>query len=457
MHDIIIAKQTVLTILTGISMKLRNLLPTLLAAMLCAAAASAQFHGIASSEYITTKDGVSYNLYNKDKTAMLVKGRQCSVKNYEIPQYITGSSGTKYEVTEIKSQAFASNNLLESVTIPISVQVIGHAAFYNCKKLKTVNAPNSFMYYIGIDVFEGTPWLTDYAAKYKNKPLYWCGWVIGVGEIIDDDDLEIEEGYVGINHVFQRVNSYGVIIPKSLRYWGGPSTFNKMPNLTYFSVSKANPYFYEKKGVLYRKSNDLSEHDGYDLAGKGDYLAVYPKKKAMMKQYKTEPGIVGIDQDAFAEVKYLKEIVVSEGVKYIGINAFRYMERLEYLQLPSTIEKLDRAVISCHNLKTIVILATKKPVMSKDSHMFEFCSPELVIHVPASLLEEYKADEAYTQYAKEIRAIDSQVLAIGQTRTDGDAEVEAIYSTDGTRLNAMQKGVNIVRMSDGTVRKVMRK
>ncbi len=34
-------------------------------------------------------------------------------------------------------------------------------------------------------------------------------------------------------------------------------------------------------------------------------------------------------------------------------------------------------------------------------------------------------------------------------------EVESIYSLDGTKLNAPHKGINIIRMSDGTVRKVM--
>ena len=73
------------------------------------------------------------------------------------------------------------------------------------------------------------------------------------------------------------------------------------------------------------------------------------------------------------------------------------------------------------------------------------------------MLEEYKADKAYTKYAKEIRAIDSQIVGIEQATTGGNAETEAIYSTDGTRLDAMQRGVNIVKMSDGTVKKVMRK
>jgi hypothetical protein len=35
------------------------------------------------------------------------------------------------------------------------------------------------------------------------------------------------------------------------------------------------------------------------------------------------------------------------------------------------------------------------------------------------------------------------------------AEVEAIYTIDGKRLQQTQQGLNIIRMSDGTIRKVM--
>lgn len=35
-----------------------------------------------------------------------------------------------------------------------------------------------------------------------------------------------------------------------------------------------------------------------------------------------------------------------------------------------------------------------------------------------------------------------------------DSRVEAIYSTDGRRFPRLQRGLNIVRMSDGTTRKI---
>ena len=43
------------------------------------------------------------------------------------------------------------------------------------------------------------------------------------------------------------------------------------------------------------------------------------------------------------------------------------------------------------------------------------------------------------------------------TTLDGNANIQAIYSTDGRRLNELQRRLNIVRMSNGTTQKILRK
>ena len=43
------------------------------------------------------------------------------------------------------------------------------------------------------------------------------------------------------------------------------------------------------------------------------------------------------------------------------------------------------------------------------------------------------------------------------TTLDGDTSIQAIYSTDGKRLNELQRRLNIVRMSNGTTQKILRK
>ena len=52
---------------------------------------------------------------------------------------------------------------------------------------------------------------------------------------------------------------------------------------------------------------------------------------------------------------------------------------------------------------------------------------------------------------------DKTSTAIDGITTDADAEVIGIYDAQGRRLEEMQQGINIIRMSDGTTRKVIRK
>ena len=46
---------------------------------------------------------------------------------------------------------------------------------------------------------------------------------------------------------------------------------------------------------------------------------------------------------------------------------------------------------------------------------------------------------------------------VATATTEANANIQAIYSTDGRRLNELQRGLNIIRMSNGTTQKILRK
>lgn len=69
-----------------------------------------------------------------------------------------------------------------------------------------------------------------------------------------------------------------------------------------------------------------------------------------------------------------------------------------------------------------------------------------------------KLGELYRYFGFPVRPVYADIPAgISQTETSATATVSAIYSLDGSRQPRMQQGVNIVKMSDGTTRKVIRK
>lgn len=72
--------------------------------------------------------------------------------------------------------------------------------------------------------------------------------------------------------------------------------------------------------------------------------------------------------------------------------------------------------------------------------------------------DDYMNDAAFSYYETYIieRDIDSSVDEISDNAS-GSGVVEAIYSLDGQRLREVSKGINIIRMSDGSVRKVLKR
>lgn len=74
-------------------------------------------------------------LYSSDKTKLLFYLRSNTATNFNVPS----------TATYIGSGAFANNNYLESVTIENNITAMYESAFYNCSKLKEVEAPISLL------------------------------------------------------------------------------------------------------------------------------------------------------------------------------------------------------------------------------------------------------------------------------------------------------------------------
>lgn len=103
-------------------------------------------------------NGIAYNITSATALTVEVTGRyenREDLTNYygdiEIPEYAI-YNGEKYTVTGIGDRAFqpdglpgtsgASENGLESVTLPSSIKSIGERAFYNCKSLNSIILPS---------------------------------------------------------------------------------------------------------------------------------------------------------------------------------------------------------------------------------------------------------------------------------------------------------------------------
>jgi hypothetical protein len=83
---------------------------------------------------------------------------------------------------------------------------------------------------------------------------------------------------------------------------------------------------------------------------------------------------------------------------------------------------------------------------------------QAVLYVPFGSIDAYRNDKYYRYgwgYFNDIREFDA--TKVEGTLDSGDSNIEKIYDLSGRGQQRMQRGINIMRMSYGKVRKVIGK
>ena len=158
-----------------------------------------------------------------------------------------------------------------------------------------------------------------------------------------------------------------------------------------------------------------------------------------------------IGEKAFTDCSRLTSLTLPVGITSIGYDAFAYCSGLTSLTLPAGITSIGEFAFSyCSGLTSIYVYAEKVPRIGR--YAFEGCaSRKCTLYVPKGTYDNYRLSEF--GYFENIVEFDP--TGIDKTTTSTDVEEVSRYSADGQRLAVPVKGLNIVKYSDGTVRKVV--
>ena len=161
-------------------------------------------------------------------------------------------------------------------------------------------------------------------------------------------------------------------------------------------------------------------------------------------------GITWIDYGTFWGCSGLTSLNLPAGITSIGKEAFSSCSGLTSLNLPAGITFIgSRAFAGCIGLTSIYVYAEK--VQKIGSNAFEECdAKKCTVYVPMGTYDYYWISEF--GYFENIVEFDA--TGIDKTTTSTDVEEVARYSVNGQRLSAPTKGLNIVKYSDGSVKKV---
>ena len=162
-------------------------------------------------------------------------------------------------------------------------------------------------------------------------------------------------------------------------------------------------------------------------------------------------GVKKIGQSAFSGCSGLTSLTLPSSITTISASAFSGCSGLTSLTLPSNITEIGEwAFSNCSGLASIYVYAEKVPKMAED--VFKGCdATKCILYVPKGTYDDYFISNfGYFENIEEF-----EVTGIGKPTTSTDAKELSRYSVNGQRLVGPTKGLNIVKYSDGSVKKVV--
>lgn len=438
------------------SFSLQSLMRTLLLCFFIAAATNGQAHEV---------DNIDYELYT-DGTAWVEDGKKAQgdvtiLSKIEV-------DGKEYTVVGINSDAFSSNKSITSVTLPDNLKYINDDAFSYCYNLENINNIPKHIENLGEAVFSRTKFLTN---GIKNEFFVFSDWLIKYTPQGETAKVTVPEGIFGISAYALTDADNTVVLPKSLRAVSASAFNSDLKNID----TGDNPVYAYKDGILFcegtvtfykngRYQNDEVSVDGMwadvilSNAVKNGVLLIPGKVETAGNVVKT---VGGVRKDKLPGLT-CEKLIVDEGVKYITDHAFRFFKPLQYVDLPSTLINIGSWAFVDAKIESLVC---RMPQPMEVPYNFIYYIKEFnsKVYVPKALLDTYKTTKSYWKiipaenfYQIEGNVPESGILAsVKPIESVGKATVKAIYTLNGTKVNSLQHGINIVKMSDGTVRKVM--
>lgn len=144
----------------------------------------------------------------------------------------------------------------------------------------------------------------------------------------------------------------------------------------------------------------------------------------------------------------LKDANVTD-LPYCGLD---WCQALTTISLPACLRSIYKGFLSlCCNLRTIYAYMPDPNALHYEDN-FYYGSREWTLYVPKGTKNAYQNSEAW-RYCKEI--IEMETSGIDSVILNPDAKEVSRFSADGQRLVGPVKGLNIVKYSDGSARKVV--
>ena len=296
----------------------------------------------------------------------------------------------------IGNYAFSGCSGLTSLTLPSNVTSIGYSAFYGCIRLTSLTLPSSVTS-IGSSAFEGCSSLTSLilpssVTEIGSSAFYGCSGLTSL------------------------------TLPSSVTSIGW-ATFSGCSGLTSLTLPSS-----------------VTSIDGRAFYGCSSLFGL------------TLPsGVTSIGSSAFEACYGLFSLTLPSSVTEIGESAFRGCSGLTSLTLPSSVTSIGKSAFEgCSGLTSIYV--SWESSLSIDASTFKDANTgKCILYVPKGTYDDYWL----SNWGIFENIVEYDATGIDHITTSGEAKEISRYAADGQRLEVPAKGLNIVKYSDGSVKKVV--
>ena len=422
---------------------------------------------------MSVKDVHSYALYKNDKLESIVIGNEGNVGDYafyscdnlnnatiknkgNVGDYAFSfcrnmkSATLGNEIPKLGESAFSVCSSLESIVIPDAVETIGDHVFSSCSSMKSAKI-GSRIKVIPQGAFSGCSSLTTMqigsnVETINNYAFKGCSALskIEIPASVTDIKIGVFGGCTSLSNVIMMEKESILNIGYNYPNYSVKPTFSDCPL----------DYVYIGRNISYDTGSDY----GYSPFYRNTTL-----RSVTITDKETE-----ISDNEFYGCTNLKNVRIGDGVTKIGNWAFSGCASLDYFAFGSEVKEIGQEAFSDCVSVTKLISRAKTPPTCGTQALDDINKWECTLIVPEGSIDAYRQAEQWKEFffieegngiATSIEAIDDTTFDTECTQETGIQDVYDLQGrkvgTDMQQANGCKGGVRIVRLADGTTRKVV--
>lgn len=166
-------------------------------------------------------------------------------------------------------------------------------------------------------------------------------------------------------------------------------------------------------------------------------------------------NITEIGNRVFENCSSLTSITIPNSVTSIGVYAFYGCSNLTSVTIPNSVTSIEPGVFYFTNYNNMVNIYSyiKNPTSDTGSSFSSGIYNNANLFIPEGTLSKYKASDGWKKFVWIEEGLPTGVH-MNTCKTE-DVGESSRHSLDGKNLSTPQKGINIIRMSDGTTKKII--